>query len=357
MNRWYQCLLIAAVSACLCSGCGSHELENRSFPLAVGIEKEEEDCKVVFNFPMLSEVADENADGSDTTIAAGTGTNFFTIEKGYEKSSSKKIDFSHNKVLILSESFLEDEKKLDGFLAYARTQDLMARNTCLFVTKIPMEELFLMDENLEKPLGTYLEELLESDQDYKNQQLMTLGNLYDERVNRMETLYFPVLGEKNQKPVIEASYILKNGEPLGEAAVETALDSLMLQGRLRTLAYQDREGREWQFTRMKPSYEFKRAEEGPVVNVVVKCRASLENGQVQDWRQQEKLERQLGAELGNRLNQEADTGLMNGYDITNSYKRFGRYDKKSYLIYKKTGDYEENLRIKVAVCPSIVDTN
>ena len=72
----------------------------------------------------------------------------------------------------------------------------MARNTYLFATDLKMEHLFGLDQNLEKPLGTYLEELLESDEDYKDKRIMTLGRLYDERQNQMETLYIPVLGEK-----------------------------------------------------------------------------------------------------------------------------------------------------------------
>ena len=105
---------------------------------------------------------------------------FYYTEK-LRKNSSKSIDFSHNKALILSEEFLKDEEKLQKFLEYAKTQELMARNTYLFVTDLKMEHLFGLDQNLEKPLGTYLEELLESDEDYKDKRIMTLGRLYDER--------------------------------------------------------------------------------------------------------------------------------------------------------------------------------
>lgn len=54
--------MLMVLSLLLC-GCGDHELENRSFPLAVGLESEKQGCRVVFNFPVLSEVANENADG------------------------------------------------------------------------------------------------------------------------------------------------------------------------------------------------------------------------------------------------------------------------------------------------------
>ena len=61
--------MLMVLSLLLC-GCGDHELENRSFPLAVGLESEKQGCRVVFNFPVLSEVANENADGSYTAVAS-----------------------------------------------------------------------------------------------------------------------------------------------------------------------------------------------------------------------------------------------------------------------------------------------
>ena len=93
-------LLMVLLCSLLLCGCGDHELENRSFPLAVGSESEKQGCRVVFNFPVLSEVANENADGSYTAVASKKGRDFFTIQKNYEKNSSKSIDFSHNKALI-----------------------------------------------------------------------------------------------------------------------------------------------------------------------------------------------------------------------------------------------------------------
>ena len=77
-----------------------------------------------------------------------------------------------------------------------KTQELMARNTYLFVTDLKMEHLFGLDQNLEKPLGTYLEELLESDEDYKDKRIMTLGRLYDERAESDGNTVYSGFGRK-----------------------------------------------------------------------------------------------------------------------------------------------------------------
>lgn len=354
MNKKRLFIVIAFMAVLLC-GCGDHELENRSFPLAVGMEKEEEDCLLVFNFPVLSEVANENADGNDTTQATVQGRDFFTMQKDYEKNNSKRIDLSHNKALILSVDFLKDEEKLQNFVDYTMNQELMARNTYLFVTDMPMEELFSLDKNLEKPLGTYLEELLESDDDYKNKQIMTLGKLYDERANQMETLYIPVLGAQDARPAVIASYVLKDGKALKEVPVLRAMDSLFVQGKLSGESYEDDKGRQWRLNRIRPSYEFERDGEKMKLKVAISCEAALENGSITDWRKQEEAEKKLGAELGKHLTEAAKQSKKSGFDLTNSYKKLANRDRKSYTYYEERGGYVEALETEIVVDAKIVN--
>lgn len=356
MHKKRKMFFMLMVLSLLLCGCGDHELENRSFPLAVGLESEKQGCRVVFNFPVLSEVANENADGSYTAVASKKGRDFFTIQKNYEKNSSKSIDFSHNKALILSEEFLKDEEKLQKFLEYAKTQELMARNTYLFVTDLKMEHLFGLDQNLEKPLGTYLEELLESDEDYKDKRIMTLGRLYDERQNQMETLYIPVLGEKDKEPEVTGFYVLRNGKAKERVSSELAMESMLLQGKLKGSSYQDAAGCEWRITKIHPSYEFEKNIEHPIIKIHLACTASLENATLTDWKHEETLERTLEEELQNRLNTDAKAALEKGIDISNSYKKLGNSYRKGYVYYEeRREEYEKNLQIKVETEVSVVN--
>lgn len=354
MNRKKGLWLLIAFMAVLLCGCGDNELENRSFPLAVGMEEEKEECRLVFNFPVLSEVADENTDGNDTTQATVKGKDFFTMQKNYEKNNSKRIDFSHNKALILSVDLLKDEDRLQDFIDYTMNQELMARNTYLFVTDMPMEELFSLDKNLDKPLGTYLEELLESDEDYRNKQIMTLGKLYDERINQMETLYIPVLGAQNEKPSVIASYVLKNGKALKEVPVQTAMDSMLIQGKLEGASYEDARGCEWRLDKIKPSYQFEKKQDQIRLKIEISCEAALENGVITDWRKQEQAEKSLGLELGNRLTRTAKESLKSGFDLANSYKKLGNRNRKAYIYYEERGGYVDALRTEIVIKPKIV---
>ena len=202
----------------------------------------------------------------------------------------------------------------------------------------------------------YLEELLESDEDYKDKRIMTLGRLYDERQNQMETLYIPVLGEKDKEPEVTGFYVLRNGKAKERVSSELAMESMLLQGKLKGFSYQDAAGCEWRITKIHPSYEFEKNIEHPIIKIHLACTASLENATLTDWKHEETLERTLEEELQNRLNTDAKAALEKGIDISNSYKKLGNSYRKGYVYYEeRREEYEKNLQIKVETEVSVVN--
>lgn len=93
MHKKRKMFFMLMVLSLLLCGCGDHELENRSFPLAVGLESEKQGCRVVFNFPVLSEVANENADGSYTAVASKKGKDFLPYRKITKKTALRVSTF------------------------------------------------------------------------------------------------------------------------------------------------------------------------------------------------------------------------------------------------------------------------
>ena len=51
--------VVAAAALLFLGGCGARELEDRSFPLSIGIDKTEEGMALSFDFPDLSESDNE----------------------------------------------------------------------------------------------------------------------------------------------------------------------------------------------------------------------------------------------------------------------------------------------------------
>ena len=92
-------LLILLLLFSICSsGCNTRELEARSFPLAIGIDKAGKGCMVDFYFPSLKEVADENAKLSETESFRVAADSYYEAWKTYEADSDSSLDYNHLKV-------------------------------------------------------------------------------------------------------------------------------------------------------------------------------------------------------------------------------------------------------------------
>ena len=86
---------------------------------------------------------------------------------------------------------------------------------------------------------------------------MTLGRLYDERQNQMETLYIPVLGEKDKEPEVTGFYVLRNGKAK-ECHRNLPWKVCCYRENSKDFSYQDAAGCEWRITKIHPSYEFEK---------------------------------------------------------------------------------------------------
>ena len=136
------------------------------------------------------------------------------------------------KALILSKGFLEDQKALSNFLAICSKEGLIARNTLLFVAK-DASKILALDQILDTEIGSYLEEMIDTREDYKLKDAVTLGDLYNDISNKEQLLLVPVLAEKGGIPVVESYYAVSGGAPKGEIGVNEAVLSYLSQGKLK----------------------------------------------------------------------------------------------------------------------------
>ncbi len=52
--------------------------------------------------------------------------------------------------------------------------------------------------------------------------------------------------------------MLRNGKAKERVSSELAMESMLLQGKLKGFSYQDAAGCEWRITKIHPSYEFEK---------------------------------------------------------------------------------------------------
>ncbi len=126
----------------LLGGCESEELEQRSFPLAVGVDvqgkpsmedgKEAEPKLVVsFDFPDLAQIS-EKGKAVDTPMSMSLeGEDLFRVEKSYENNTNRVLDYNHIKAIVFGENLISDSKRLRSvLLAWSTAGSLRLRKRC-----------------------------------------------------------------------------------------------------------------------------------------------------------------------------------------------------------------------------------
>lgn len=333
-------MFLAVLCSFFLAGCSTTELENRKFPLAMGVDLDGEDCRVSYKFQDLSEVADENAQAGSGTDFYIKDKDFYTAISQYANDSNKEMDYNHMKVLILSEDFIEDRESLDLFLQICEKKALIARNTLLFAAEDAGKMLGL-DKNLDAPIGTYLEEMIESREDYKLKDTVTLGDLINDRANEEQLLFIPVLQEKGGLPVIRGYYAITGGVPKGEVGLNEAMLSYLTQGKIEKLYFSMEDQTPVSIRRVSAKRTYQG--ENHTCLVQIGLEASVEENFRQENGSREELRRRIGQEFFVQL-KETGENLKDApeIDFTNSFYRLGMSDKAAYQKYK--GDMEGFLK-------------
>ena len=112
------------------------------------------------------------------------------------------MDYSHLKVLILNEDFVENEKSMTELLELLEKQNEVPRNTYVVVAE-DAEKIMGIGEVEGQSVGTYIEELFENVSEIDKEAYPTIGSLYQEQDNRMETPWWRAImsgnGESRQE--------------------------------------------------------------------------------------------------------------------------------------------------------------
>ena len=307
--------LVFLSSMLLLEGCKSTELEDREFPVLLAVEDKED---------------------------------FERAWLDYKQSGNKRKDYNHLKVVLIEQSFFENEKKLDRMLDMLEGEREVPWNAYVLVTD-SCEALQKAGEELSIPFGEYLEQMLENTSPVEQGKLPTLGMLYKERKNRMETLFLPYVKVWEKEPAVVAYEVWKRGVAAGMVDTDMALASYLIQNALNqeTLLLSGN----YYVQLNKPSCElcFDERTDGSgrstkEVCVRVRGEGRLLDGMVgQDVMTAEEV---LNKRLEEYLKETADRALDEGLDLTNSFKKLGGYQRDWYEVYKDTpASYERDIAI------------
>ncbi len=319
---WKSKMMFAALCLMfLCGGCESAELEQRGFPLAVGIDlqetvkKEDVEKKLVvsFDFPDLAQIS-EKGKTMDTPMGMSLeGSNMYHVEKSYENNTNRMLDYNHIKAMVLGERLLSDAKSLRNLLRNLEQEENAARNITLFVANGSAAEILSLTEETEGSMGTYLEQMMESQKDFRQKKIATVGSLMNQWHNQNELLLLPVLSEKGNRPAVSGYAVISNFDYVGIITVEEAMQIFLCQNLIETFIC-----------------ELNQEEAAEISDIRVSVSVA-DDSMGQEYQIEQRMEKRLMTKLqetAQKLQQEY------GIDITNSYVSLGGYNRKLYQKYK-----------------------
>lgn len=297
----------------LIEGCNVTELEDREFPLYLNVRSEGD-----FEKQWLNEA----------------------------RTGGKIIDYNHLKVILIEKDFLEDKAAVNEMLTMLKKEHQLPQNTYVFVTE-DCDALTATEKNLPLDLGTYLEQMIENGTGIKQNAYPTIGMLYQEQENHLETLFIPYVTVSEGEPVICGYEAWKRGCADGFTDSSIAYASFFTQNKMEEYALQLAPD---QFVKIDSAHcnvgieEMTGSDGKKEVCIQVKVTG---DGEVKKGTADAGLIRER---MEDYLNTKAMDGLAQNIDITDSYKKLGGDNRKLYeRFHNAPALYEKEIQIKYTV--------
>ena len=321
-------VLVCFLFGCLfLQGCNVAELEDKAFPVLLNIRDQDD---------------------------------FQNVWLNHEYAGNKEVDYNHLKVVLIERSFLEKEAEVEDMLSMLEQEKEVPWNAYVMTTE-SCDRLAQTEGELDVLLGNYLEELLENTSGIDQKAYPTLGMLYEERVNHLETLYIPFVdieGEQSgavqddtEKPQITAYEVWKRGRAAGLVDTDTARAAFFTQNfaddYILQLAPELYVKVDAASCRVK---ETEKIGAGGLTEQIVTVTVTGEGEILSGTVSASEKEQLLNTRMEDYLNATASHALEKEIDITNSYRNLGADNRTWYFKYQNTpAAYEKDIKIQYLI--------
>ena len=321
-------VLVCFLFGCLfLQGCNVAELEDKAFPVLLNIRDQDD---------------------------------FQNVWLNHEYAGNKEVDYNHLKVVLIERSFLEKEAEVEDMLSMLEQEKEVPWNAYVMTTE-SCDRLAQTEGKLDTLLGNYLEELLENTSGIDQKAYPTLGMLYEERANHLETLYIPFVdieGEQSgaveddtEKPQITAYEVWKRGRAAGLVDTDTARAAFFTQNFADDYTLQL--APELYVKVDAASCRVKETEKigvGGLTEQIVAVTVTGEGEILSGTVSASEKEQLLNTRMEDYLNAAATHALEKEIDITNSYRNLGADNRTWYFKYQNTpAAYEKDIKIQYLV--------
>lgn len=321
-------VLVCFLFGCLfLQGCNVAELEDKAFPVLLNIRDQDD---------------------------------FQNVWLNHEYAGNKEVDYNHLKVVLIERSFLEKEAEVEDMLSMLEQEKEVPWNAYVMTTE-SCDRLAQTEGKLDTLLGNYLEELLENTSGIDQKAYPTLGMLYEERANHLETLYIPfvdiegeqsgVVEDDTEKPQITAYEVWKRGRVAGLVDTDTARAAFFTQNFADDYTLQL--APELYVKVDAASCRVKETEKigvGGLTEQIVAVTVTGEGEILSGTVSASEKEQLLNTRMEDYLNAVASHALEKEIDITNSYRNLGADNRTWYFKYQNTpAAYEKDIKIQYLV--------
>lgn len=321
-------VLVCFLFGCLfLQGCNVAELEDKAFPVLLNIRDQDD---------------------------------FQNVWLNHEYAGNKEVDYNHLKVVLIERSFLEKEAEVEDMLSMLEQEKEVPWNAYVMTTE-SCDHLAQTEGKLDTLLGNYLEELLENTSGIDQKAYPTLGMLYEERANHLETLYIPfvdiegeqsgVVEDDTEKPQITAYEVWKRGRVAGLVDTDTARAAFFTQNFADDYTLQL--APELYVKVDAASCRVKETEKigvGGLTEQIVAVTVTGEGEILSGTVSASEKDQLLNTRMEDYLNAVASHALEKEIDITNSYRNLGADNRTWYFKYQNTpAAYEKDIKIQYLV--------
>lgn len=191
--------------------CATTELEERCFPVMVAVGFEDGKVSYGAGFPRVGSSGEKETQINEIQVPIVKRDSFEESKTKYESHLNKVADYNHLKVIVLEDELMQQQSAYNEMLEVLAESEEFPRNTYVCAVD-DIEDLMEIDENLPQELGTYLEEYLNNHEERKDN-LLTLGDLMDEKENKEMVLYMPYLDVEETYVEWGGYYAVGSGNP------------------------------------------------------------------------------------------------------------------------------------------------
>lgn len=338
-------VLLLFLLANVLNGCSVRELEDRSFPMMMSLKGQGDNCQLSYQFMDLSRVSDKDKTGQEAPSLEMESSSVSAAIYEMDMQWGKVMDLNHLKVLLLEESFLENPTLMQGLVEKGNSGVELPGNMLVFVAE-DNKKIVELQEGMDEDLGSYLEELMQGNPNYKTTGGTTFKQLICDWYNGGGNTVLPILTAEKQVPVV-SGYVLLHSDSMGEnytisrVSEEEGLLANLCDGEANALDITVEQGRV-HLENVKVSYEFSRS------NAFVLCNVCISGDIVKSecTPKQEKTVKKMATDffvgsIKNKWKREK-------VDLTNSFYHLRNHDRDIYQIYQKAYDrYREDLQMEV----------